>query len=196
MAKPGIPPFQLEHEVLSPDAAVAAFHELTGRMDADPEFRGRVLAASVGNPITIETVPNADRWARKQIANAEAAGDSWLQGIKTPSADPKQAALAAKEKHKQKTQEALNEDRYAKGIAKYDLDDALRTAEAVGASGYANGIRARESKIMKTVADLQPRIAAVKKVIDAMPQATDGDREKRLLAARKLMIEVGKARRG
>ena len=196
MAKPGIPPYQLEREVTSPDDAVAAFHELGARMDADPEFKSRVLSASVGNPITIETVPNADRWAKKQIANAEAAGDAWLQGMRTPSADPKAAALAAKEKHKQKTMEALNEDRYAKGIAKYDLDDALKVAEAVGPSGFANGIRAREAKIMRTVADLQPRIAQVKKVIDAMPQATDADREKRMLAARKLMIEVGKARRG
>jgi hypothetical protein len=39
-------------------------------------------------------------------------------------------------------------------------------------------------------------VAALAASIDSMPQGTDADREKRLLAARRGMIEIGKKRTG
>ena len=46
------------------------------------------------------------------------------------------------------------------------------------------------------MADLAPRLGAVSQAVQAMPQDTDAQREQRLLAARKAMIAIGKARKG
>lgn len=183
-------------EIGSADEAAVAVRAVLGEMNQNPELRDAMGVAVVGNPITVEIVPTADAWAEKQVRRAQAAGDDWLRGIQHPSADFKQAAIAAKGKHRTRTEEALRDDRYAKSMAKVDTNEAIETAIRVGSSGFANGIAVRENKIKRVVADLQPRIAAVKRTIAAMPQDTDAAREQRLLAARKAMIEVGKARRG
>jgi len=61
---------------------------------------------------------------------------------------------------------------------------------------FSDGLAARDSKISRVVGELQPMAQSVSDAIQAMSDATDTDREKRLLSARKLMIEVGKKRRG
>lgn len=165
-------------------------------IDSDPAVREAVGKAKVGNPISVTVVPTGDQMAEKLIRRATQAGDDWVKGVQNPSADFKEAGIRAAGKHKTRTMEALNEDRYRKGLAKVDVNEAIDTAVRVGASGYSAGVQAREAKIKRVMSDLSPRIAAVKRAIDAMPQDTDAQREQRLLAARKNMIEVGKARRG
>lgn len=181
-----------------PDAAAAAKAVAAAMVliDNDPAIREAVGTAVVGNPITVEIVPSADRWASKQIANAVAGAANWVEGVQRPSADFKTAGLAAAGKWKQRVTEAVQQDRFAKGLGKTNTEEAIATAVAVGASGFSSGIQAREAKIRRVVGDLQPRVAAVKRTIDQMPQDTDAQREQRLLAARRGMIEVGKARRG
>ena len=61
---------------------------------------------------------------------------------------------------------------------------------------FTEGVAARESKIKRVFGELQPLFQSVSDAIQTMPDKTDADREKRLLTARKLMIEVGKKRRG
>lgn len=181
----------------TPDEAAALARSLIDRMDAgDDKLRADLTVSQMGNPITIEKVPSADRWASKQIANAVAGAQNWVEGVQRPSADFKAAGLAAAGKWKARTQEAINGDRFAKGLGKVNVDEAISTAVAVGAAGFSAGIQARESKIRRVVADLQPRVAAVKAAVDAMPQDTEAQRDNRALAAIKGMREVGRSRKG
>ena len=147
------------------------------------------------NPVTKKVIP-PDKWKDRLIRRATAAADDWLEGIRSPSRDPIKASIEADAKWKDRIQQAIREDRRKKALEKVSWAEAVAVAEKVGPSGFAAGIVARESKIAKRVAELQPLVQAVSDAIQAMPDATDADREKRLLAARRLMIEVGKKRRG
>ena len=148
-----------------------------------------------GNPVT-KTVKNADRWARQQIDNAVAAGSDWLDGVKNPSRNPIESAIAAKEKWQDRLQAAIKDGKWEKNLAKSSLAEIIEVAGKVGTGAYTTGVSARETKIKKRVAELQPLVQSVSNTIQAMPDKTDADREKRLLNARKLMLEVGKKRAG
>lgn len=189
-------PLGLPAVIKDADAAQKAIASALKRLDEDPALREEVGRSVQGNPISVEVVPSADRWAGKLITNAVNGAQNWVEGVQRPSADFKTAALAANGKWKQRTTEAVQQDRFSKSMAKVSTEEAIATAVKVGASGFASGIQAREEKIRRVVADLQPRVAAVKRAIDQMPQDTDAQREQRLLAARRGMIEVGKARKG
>ena len=189
-------PLGLPEVVTDSDHAAREVRRCMGLIDSDPAVRAAVGKTKVGNPISVTVVPSGDVMAEKLIRRAGQAGDDWVKGVQNPSRDFKEAGVRAAGKHKNNTMIALNENRYAKGMAKVDVNEAIATAVAVGASGYTAGIAARSAKIVRVFNDLSPRLAAVKRTIDAMPDETDAQREQRLTAARKAMIEVGKARRG
>ncbi len=148
-----------------------------------------------GNPIT-RKVKSADRWARQQIDNAVAAADDWLDGVKNPSRNPIEAALDKEKKWEDRLTQAIKDKKWSKNLKKVTQADIIEVAEKVGSAGYSAGVSARESKIKKRVGELQPLVQEVSNAIQAMPDGTDAEREKRLLAARKLMLEVGKKRAG
>ena len=179
-------------ELLDKDPA-AFFHALADLyvQGLDPKAMGIIP----DNPVT-KKVKSPDRWAKQQIENAVAAASDWLDGVKNPSRNPIEAALDKKDKWIDRLTTAIKEDKWAKNLKKVSPGEIVEVAEKVGTSAYATGITARESKIKKRVAELQPLVQAVSDTIQAMPDKTDADREKRLLMARKLMLEVGKKRAG
>jgi len=172
---------------------VAFFHALADMYVAgqDPKELGIVP----GNPVT-RKVKSATRWADQQIKNAQAAADDWLDGVKNPARNPIEAALAAKGKFVDRLNKAIAEGKWEKGLAKSSQAEIIEIATKVGTGAYSTGVGARETKIKRVIGELQPLVQAVSDSIQAMPEATDADREKRLLSARKLMLEVGKKRRG
>lgn len=189
-------PLGLPAEINGVDDFLSHLRRGLALVDTDQAIRASVGKAVVGNPITVELVPTAERWAEKQIRKSQEAGNDWVEGVQRPSRSFKEAGIAAAGKHKNNTQLALNEDRYRKGMAKTNEDEAIATAVKVGASGYTAGIAARTDKIRRVVTELQPKVAALKRTIDAMPQDTDAQREERLKAARRGMMEIGKSRIG
>lgn len=172
---------------------IAAFHALADMraQGIDPVEAG-ILP---GNPVT-KKVKSADRWVKQQIENAEGAGDDWLDGVENPSRDPIAAALDAEEKMYDRYEEAKKAGKWRKNLAKSSHAEIVEVAKAVGTGAYTKGVRAREKKIKRVVAELHPLVQSASDTIQGMPQKTDDQREKRLIAARKLMIEVGKKRAG
>jgi len=147
------------------------------------------------NPVT-KKVKSADRWARQQVESAVASSGKWLDGVKNPSRDPIAAGIDADDKWKDKMAQAIKEDRRKKGLQKTSAAEVVAVAERLGPGVYSSGVEARTAKVVKTVGELQPLAQSVSDAIQGMSDKTDADREKRLLQARKLMIEVGKKRRG
>lgn len=137
-----------------------------------------------------------DKWAKKMLDRSANAGQDWLDGVKNPSRDPAQAAVKAKEKWKNKMQEAIASDKWAKKMAKVNGAEIAAAAERAGPSAYTQGIANRSEKIMRVIQDLQPRVSAVQAKIAAMPDATDADREKRMLENMRAMKQIGKDRAG
>jgi len=148
-----------------------------------------------GNPVT-KKVKDAARWASQQIDNAKKAADDWLTGVKNPSRNPIEAALAANDKRIDRLNESIKNKKWEKNLGKASLSDITTVCDKLGSSVYSDGVDARTAKINKRVGELQPLAQSVSDTIQAMPDKTDADREKRLTSARKLMIEVGKKRAG
>jgi hypothetical protein len=148
-----------------------------------------------GNPVT-KKVPPGPKMAEKLIKRASAAAEDWLQGVKNPSRNPVEAALAAKDKFVDRLTTAIKEGRWEGGLKKVSHADIVKVVDKLGSGVFSQGLEARSDKITKTFNELQPLFQSVSDTIQSMPDKTDADREKRLLTARKLMIEVGKKRRG
>jgi len=180
-------------QALLDEDPVAFFRALADMYKAgqDPKELGIVP----GNPVT-KKVKSADRWATQQVKNAQDAADDWLDGVKNPSRNPIEAAIAAKDKWEDRLKQAIADKKYEKGLAKSSPAEIIDIATKVGSGAYSTGVGARENKIKRVVNELQPLVQSASDTIQAMPDKTDADREKRLLTARKLMLEVGKKRRG
>lgn len=172
---------------------LAVFNQLVDlqREGIDPIDAGIVP----GNPVT-KTVKSADRWAKQQVENAEGAGDDWLDGVKNPSRDPIDAALAAEEKWEDRLQQAIKDKKWSKNLKKSSHAEIVEIVDGLGTGVYTNAFTPRAKKIRRVVGELQPLVQAASNTIQGMSDKTDADREKRLLTARKLMIEVGKKRAG
>lgn len=148
-----------------------------------------------GNPIT-KKVKSADRWAKEQISGATAAASDWQTNVKNPSRNPIEAALAANDKRVDRLKKSIDDKKWEKNLAKVTQADINEVVDKLGSGVFSSGIEARTTKITKRVNELQPLAQSVSDTIQSMSDKTDADREKRLLTARKLMIEVGKKRAG
>jgi len=147
------------------------------------------------NPVT-KKVKSADRWAKQQVETAVASAGKWLDGVNNPSRSPIAAGIEAEGKYADKVQQAIKEGRRVKGLQKSSDAEIIAVANRLGSGVYSSGVEARSAKVARVVNELQPLAQSVSDAIQGMSDKTDADREKRLLSARKLMIEVGKKRRG
>lgn len=174
-----------------------AFHDI---MDVWDESPGLYEAVHQPDPVTGVTIqnpgPDAGRMTEKYLRKTQGAAQDWVAGMQNPKADFKAAAIAAKGKWANRTQEAIQQDRFARGMANVDAAEAIATATSDGGSAYTAGIQKRAPKVQRAFGRLAPMLGAVSQTIRQMPQDTDAQREQRLLMARKQMIEVGKRYRG
>jgi len=127
---------------------------------------------------------------------AAAAASDWEKNVLRPRRDPLKAAIAAGPKRAEKVRQSLDEKKWEKAMANVDEDLMYATIRKRGAAAFRSGVEDRKEKVIARVKELQPLVTGLKKTIEAMPDVTDADREARLLAARRGMIEIGKRRRG
>jgi len=155
------------------------------------------ITETVGNPITLAPrVASAADQVTKLVSNATNAGQLWVTNTLRPKKDPLARAKASVTKYKNAMQASLTEDRYAKGLATVDEGAMQATIQAIGASGFVNGITARTAKITNKFAKLQPLQVALANQLDAMPTDTDAQREAKMLAAKRGMQAIGKQLKG
>jgi len=172
---------------------LAVFNQLVElrKSGIDPVAAGIVP----GNPVT-KKVKDVTRWVKEQITGATAGASDWQANVKNPSRNPIEAALAANDKRVERLQKSIAEKKWEKNLGKVTQSDINTVVDKLGSGVFSSGIEARTDKITKRVGELQPLVQDVSNTIQAMSDKTDADREKRLLTARKLMIEVGKKRAG
>jgi len=181
-------------ETRDPMAAAAALTEL---FEQHPEVYDALhMQPGVSGLIINNPGPDANLMTEKYLRNTQNAGPSYVAGMQNPRRDPKAAALRAKGKWKDRMQQAIQHDTWAKGIQGADYQEAVRIATEDGGAAYTSGIQKRAGKVAKVFTELAPHFAGVSQAIQNMPQDTDGQREQRLLAARRGMIQIGQRRRG
>lgn len=160
-------------------------------------WKGAPVRLASGNVIhnpVMKKVISADRWKEKQVKRSVAAADDWLEGVKNPSRDPIEAAIASKKKMIDKHKAAIEAGKWEKNLKKSSAAEIVEIVTKLGSGVYSTGVEARDKKIGRVTNELQPLAQGVSDTIQAMPDDTDAAREKRLTSARKLMIEVGKKR--
>ncbi len=189
-------PFNLPDTIDSHDGVMAAFNKATKMMDADPELAKRAQTTVSGNPINIRRIKGASRWTSDLIAGVSNAKDKYLDGIQNPRKNPKEEALKKKGRWKNKIEESIKNDSYAKGIAGYNLDEAIELAVSIGADNLVRGVEARAPKIRRVVEKMVPLFTAAKDVLDRMPTDTVAETEKKQIEASRLMREIGKKMKG
>jgi hypothetical protein len=177
--------------------ALDKFNGLVSDMQSNPEIAAKLGETIVGNPFSLGSrVLSADEWGDKMVKRASNASADWLNGVLKPRKNPKEAAIKANAKRKDRLAQAEKDEKWLKAMQNVDEEETIATIKAVGEQGFKSGIEARAGKIKKKIEKLQPMISAVAATIDAMPDATDTDREKRMLTNLKLMREVGKKMAG
>lgn len=133
-------------------------------------------------------LPSPADWVANQVAAATAAADKWLKNTLAPRRDPTAAAIAAKSRWATKVQEAVTQDRFAKGLAQVDEAEKEATIKAVGAQGgFAQGVQARAGKALKKITKLHGLLMQNLQVIDGMPDNTEAERDAKVLANLKAM---------
>jgi hypothetical protein len=185
------------HELARNPDPIAAFNAIADVFEADPALYGDMHIPNPETGVTLRNPgPDATRMAAKYQRNVAGAAQSYVEGVQSPKRSFKSAAIAAAGKHTQRTQQALQEGRFARAMAQVDEQEAIAMATSDGGAAYTAGAAKRQPKVTRSFARLAPLLGSVSQTIAQMPQDTDAQREQRLLTARKLMIEAGKRYKG
>lgn len=121
--------------------------------------------------------PNKEKW----LEGVQNGAQRYIDGIQNPRANFKEAALANNAGYKTAMAKALQEDRFAKGMGKVNVDEAIATAVAIGPGAYVAGAAARGDKFQRRVDEIKQRMSAAVSKVRAMPASTDAEREARML---------------
>jgi hypothetical protein len=147
-------------------------------------------------PVTVQRLLSPDEWKKKQIDAVKAVGEAnYKQRVQKPSADPIAEGIKAEDKYANAVKKAIEEKRRAKALQSVTSDEWLNYTLNVGVPNYVEGVVKREAKIDKFVKNWQPLLLDHLSKIDQMSEATDKDREDKMLAnLRGLKALKGKAK--
>jgi len=132
--------------------------------------------------VTVERILPPDKWKERQLENIKARGEfNYGVGIETPKKDPIKAGIAAEGKFADIMKKVIAEERRKKGLEKTNIETWFEYANKIGKGRLVDGVVLREAKVADFINKWQPLLKDHVVKIDAMPQVTDADREKRML---------------
>lgn len=163
---------------------------------ADPEHPD-LAGHPEGNPVQIRPAfPSAPDFTKRLIDGVSAKAAHYAEGVRAPRANFLDRAKASVPAWTAGVNAAVAGNRYAAGLNKVNLDEAIETAATHGAAVYVSGVTDRRAKIERIMAEVAPAMAAAIATVRALPKTTDADREARAVAMIKAARLVGLSRRG
>lgn len=139
-------------------------------------------AAPPANPPQVQRLPNPAEWVGKQLRNLQAVGETnYREGITRPRKDPIAAGIAAQGAYETKMRDPAVLKRRVTGLQRTNMEEWASMAERVGASRLVAGVIERQFKVERAVTSLHSKLGQHLQRIDAMPNATDADRERRMV---------------
>jgi hypothetical protein len=179
------------------DDPIAAARAQMDFWDDNPGLYERVHTAKAAAGLPARNPgPDAAMMTEKYLRNTANATSDYVRGVQNPRRDPKQAAVAAAGKWRDKVQQAIQRDAFRRGVSNYDSAAAIQAATSDGGAAYSAGIQKRSTKIANAFQKLAPALASVSQTIQGMPQDTDAQREARMVANLRAMRDVGVRIRG
>lgn len=134
------------------------------------------------NPATVTRVIPPEEWVDKQINTLSAVGEAnYRAGITRPKKNPIEAGIAAQPKYEAAMRDPATLKRRESSLRKTNMDEWAAMSEKVGAGRLVAGVTERRFKVERFVAGYQPKLAAHLRTVDAMPDVTDADRERRMV---------------
>jgi len=177
---------------MSPDQFQYAFAELLKRMPAVVLNAKAVdLKANPVTPGVGERVISADTWHKRWKGSGDAAADDWYERTLTPRKDPIDTAVKANEKRKDRLAAAEKAEKWVKKMKNLKKEDVFEGVIGAGVEGYKGGLDSKSAKTKRRIEALRPKVLALAEAIDKLADKTDADREKKMLAARRGMIQIG-----
>jgi hypothetical protein len=152
--------------------------------------------AGGGSIPTRPAYPSANDMSTKWQEGVKNGAQHWVDGIQSPRADFRQAAINNNAGWKAGVQAAVAQDKFVKAMNNVDPNEALSIAVAVGANGYMNGALARTAKHLRIMGKVAPLMAAAVTTVRNLPAVSDTDREARAIAMIRAARAVGKTLAG
>jgi len=133
----------------------------------------------------------AEEWKADWSAGVTANADRWKKRTEGTKKDIIGLSIAAEGKYADKTKKAIDSGARAKALKQTSTAEVLAAVVATPASTYADGATKRAPKFGKRIDIQYPLREYAKQQIDKMPQDTDAQREKKMLAARRTNLAIG-----
>lgn len=147
-----------------------------------PEGNRRFGEAPPPNPPTVQRLPTATQWRDKQIGNLQAVGQTnYAAGITRPKKDPIAAGVAAQAKYEAEMRKPEVLKRRETELKKTSMDEWASMAERIGAGRLVEGVTQRVYKVERFLTGYVPKLESHLRTVDALPDVTDADRERRML---------------
>ncbi len=133
--------------------------------------------------LTITRLISPTDWSNKQINGIKAVGQqNYLAGIQRPKKDPIAAGIAAEDKWANMVNQAIQNKTRAKKLANVTAQEWESYAETIGANRLVDGVVRRQAKVTAFTTAFQPQLQNLLGTIDAMPTATQSDRNQKMIA--------------
>ena len=157
---------------------------------SNPESRGH--APDVGplgwgecpppNPATVTRLIPAAEWEAKQIGNLQAVGETnYRAGITRPKKDPIAAGIAAQGAYESAMRDPNVLARRVSGLKRTNMEEWASMSERLGAARLVTGVVERRYKVQRFLTGYVPKLLTHLSRIDALPNVTDADRERRMV---------------
>lgn len=131
---------------------------------------------------TVKRVISPEDWKNRQLGTLKAVGrTNYLIGIASPKADPIARGIATEEKYAIETRKAIDEGRRKAALQKTSMAEWSQYSTTIGADKLVDGVVKREAKVTDFITKFQPQLSSLLSKVDSLPEATDSDRENRML---------------
>ena len=134
------------------------------------------------NPASVTRLIPPGDWVDKQIAGVESVGAAnYSAGVTRPKRDPIKAGIDAQPAYEAAMRNPAVLARRVRGLQKTSIDIWAVQCETIGAARLVEGVTSRRPKIERAVGELHRRMLTHLSRIDAMPNVTPADRERRMV---------------
>jgi len=131
---------------------------------------------------TVTRILSPEDWKKRQLDTLKSVGEAnYAVGIAKPAKDPIAAGIAAEAKYAAEVKKAVDAGSRKAALEKTTMAEWYKYSSELGKGRLVEGVTKREAKVSSFITAFQPMLTSHVAKVDAMAQATDGEREQKML---------------